>query len=95
MIGNLMGMICDGAKGSCALKIYTCVKAAELSARLAMAGNSIPDFEGILAGRLEDTLNIVEKISHQGMIPLDETILEVMIEKENGPSSKDRLFLEN
>jgi L-cysteine desulfidase len=84
MIGNLMGMICDGAKGSCALKIYTCVKAAELSARLAMAGNSIPDSEGILADRLEDTLNIVEKISHQGMIPLDETILEVMIEKGNG-----------
>jgi L-cysteine desulfidase len=85
MIGNLMGMICDGAKGSCALKIYTCVKAAELSARLAMAGSSIPDSEGILADRLEDTLNIVEKISHQGMIPLDETILEVMIEKGNGP----------
>jgi L-cysteine desulfidase len=84
MIGNLMGMICDGAKGSCALKIYTCVMAAELSARLAMEGNSIPDFEGILAGRLEDTLTIVEKISHQGMIPLDETILEVMIEKGNG-----------
>ncbi|MDR1506278.1 MAG: L-serine ammonia-lyase, iron-sulfur-dependent, subunit alpha [Treponema sp.] len=84
MIGNLMGMICDGAKGSCALKIYTCVKAAELSARLAMAGNSIPDSEGILADRLEDTLNIVEKISHQGMVPLDETILEVMIEKGNG-----------
>ncbi|MDR3172923.1 MAG: L-serine ammonia-lyase, iron-sulfur-dependent, subunit alpha [Treponema sp.] len=87
MIGNLMGMICDGAKGSCALKIYTCVKAAELSARLAMAGNSIPDSEGILADRLEDTLSIVEKISHQGMIPLDETILEVMIEKGNGPAS--------
>jgi L-cysteine desulfidase len=87
MIGNLMGMICDGAKGSCALKIYTCIKAAELSARLAMAGNSIPDSEGILADKLEDTLNIVEKISHQGMIPLDETILEVMIEKENGPLS--------
>jgi L-cysteine desulfidase len=86
MIGNLMGMICDGAKGSCALKIYTCVKAAELSARLAMAGNSIPDSEGILAGRLEDTLSIVEKISRQGMIPLDETILEVMIEKGNGLS---------
>jgi L-cysteine desulfidase len=94
MIGNLMGMICDGAKGSCALKIYTCVKAAELSARLAMAGNSIPDSEGILADRLEDTLNIVEKISHQGMIPLDETILEVMIEKGNGPSSlKDRPYV--
>ena len=83
----IRNMICDGAKGSCALKIYTCVKAAELSARLAMAGNSIPDSEGILAGRLEDTLNIVEKISRQGMIPLDETIMEVMIEKENGPSS--------
>ncbi|MDR1287273.1 MAG: L-serine ammonia-lyase, iron-sulfur-dependent, subunit alpha [Treponema sp.] len=83
MIGNLMGMICDGAKGSCALKIYTCVRAAELSARLAMAGNFIPDSEGILADRLEDTLRIVEKISRQGMIPLDETILEVMIEKSS------------
>jgi L-cysteine desulfidase len=83
MIGNLMGIICDGAKGSCALKIYTCVKAAELGARLAMAGNSIPDSEGILGNNLENTLNIVERISHQGMIPLDETILEIMLEKEN------------
>jgi L-cysteine desulfidase len=87
MIGNLMGIICDGAKGSCALKIYTCIKAAELGARLAMAGNSIPDSEGILGNNLENTLNIVERISHQGMIPLDETILEIMLEKENsGPT---------
>jgi L-cysteine desulfidase len=83
MVGNLMGMICDGAKGSCALKIYTCVKAAELSARLAMAGNSIPDSEGILGRNLEDTLDIVERISHQGMIPLDKTIMEIMLEKRN------------
>jgi L-cysteine desulfidase len=83
MVGNLMGMICDGAKGSCALKIYTCVKAAELSARLAMAGNSIPDSEGILGASMEDTLDIVERISHQGMIPLDKTILEIMLKKRN------------
>jgi L-cysteine desulfidase len=88
MVGNLMGIICDGAKGSCALKIFTCVEAAELGAKLAMSGNSVPESEGILGNTLEDTLGIVEKISHKGMIPLDETILEIMLEKSNSNSKK-------
>ena len=83
MVGNLMGIICDGAKGSCALKIFTCVEAAELGAKLAMAGNSVPESEGILGNTLEDTLGIVERLSHEGMIPLDRAILEIMLEKSN------------
>lgn len=88
MVGNLMGIICDGAKGSCALKIFTCVEAAELGAKLAMAGNSVPESEGILGNTLEDTLGIVEKLSHEGMIPLDKTIVEIMLEKSNSSAKK-------
>jgi L-cysteine desulfidase len=88
MVGNLMGIICDGAKGSCALKIFTCVEAAELGAKLAMAGNTVPTSEGILGNTLEDTLGIVEKLSHEGMIPLDKTIVEIMLEKSNANSKK-------
>jgi L-cysteine desulfidase len=83
MIGNLMGIICDGAKGSCALKIFSCVQAAELGAKVALAGRSVPESEGILGDTIDATLGIVRKISHEGMIPLDETILDIMIEKSN------------
>ncbi|MDR1905084.1 MAG: L-serine ammonia-lyase, iron-sulfur-dependent, subunit alpha [Treponema sp.] len=81
MVGNLMGILCDGAKGSCALKIYSCVEAAAMGAKIALAGRSIPASEGVLGNNLEETLRTVRQISHEGMIPLDKTILNIMIQK--------------
>ena len=48
MIANLTGMICDGAKPSCALKLTTGVSTAVLSAMLAMQGNCVSPVEGII-----------------------------------------------
>lgn len=83
MVGNLMGLLCDGAKGSCALKIYSCVEAAAMGARIAMAGRSIPSEEGFLGNNPGETLDLIQKISHEGMIPLDKTVLNIMLEKEH------------
>ncbi|MDR3248914.1 MAG: L-serine ammonia-lyase, iron-sulfur-dependent, subunit alpha [Treponema sp.] len=85
MVGNLMGILCDGAKGSCALKIYTCVEAAALGAKIALAGHRAPPLEGVLGGNLDETLALVRKISHEGMIPLDKTVLGILLQK--GPAS--------
>jgi L-cysteine desulfidase len=81
MVGNLIGILCDGAKGSCALKIYSCVEAAAMGAKIALAGHSIPPSEGVLGSSLEETLEAIRKISHDGMVPLDKTVLGLMLEK--------------
>jgi L-cysteine desulfidase len=80
MVGNLIGLLCDGAKGSCALKIYSCVEAAAMGAKIALAGRS-PSSEGVLGSNLDETLEAVEKISHEGMVPLDKTVLDLMLKK--------------
>jgi L-cysteine desulfidase len=81
MVGNLIGLLCDGAKGSCALKIYSCVEAAAMGAKIALAGRSVPPSEGVLGSSLEETLEMIRKISHDGMVPLDKTVLGLMLEK--------------
>jgi L-cysteine desulfidase len=81
MVGNLIGILCDGAKGSCALKIYSCVEAAAMGAKIALAGRSIPAAEGVLGNNLDETLRTVQQISHEGMIPLDKTILNIMMRR--------------
>jgi L-cysteine desulfidase len=81
MVGNLIGLLCDGAKGSCALKIYSCVEAAAMGAKIAMAGRSIPPSEGVLGSSLDETLEAIGRISHEGMVPLDRTVLGLMLEK--------------
>jgi L-cysteine desulfidase len=81
MLGNLIGLLCDGAKGSCALKIYSCVEAAAMGAKIALTGRSIPPAEGVLGSSLEETLEALRKISHDGMVPLDKTVLGLMLEK--------------
>ncbi|MDR1587646.1 MAG: L-serine ammonia-lyase, iron-sulfur-dependent, subunit alpha [Treponema sp.] len=83
MTGNLMGIVCDGAKGSCALKIYSCVQAAAMSAKLALAGRTVPDHEGLPGSSPEDTMGVLEEISHEGMVPLDKSILKIMLERKN------------
>ncbi|QQO10304.1 serine dehydratase subunit alpha family protein [Breznakiella homolactica] len=83
MVGNLTGILCDGAKSSCALKIYSCVEAAAMGVQLALTGRSVPSSEGIIGESMESTLGIIERISHDGMVPLDKTVLEIMLEKGN------------
>jgi L-cysteine desulfidase len=90
MVGNLIGLLCDGAKGSCALKIYSCVEAAAMGAKIAMAGRSIPPSEGVLGGSLDETLEAIRKISHEGMVPLDKTVLDLMLEKNRILVDSDR-----
>jgi L-cysteine desulfidase len=89
MVGNLIGILCDGAKGSCALKIYSCVEAAAMGAKIALAGHSIPAAEGVLGNNLDETLSAVQQISHEGMIPLDKTILNIMIQRRKQQESNN------
>ncbi len=81
MIGNVTGVICDGAKVGCALKVSTCVQAAVQAALLAMKGIEIKDTDGIIGHSVEDTLRNLAKVSKDSSGVLNQTIVNIMISK--------------
>ena len=82
MVGNLTGIICDGAKMTCALKIYSCVEAAALSCRLAFKGFAPGTESGIVGKDSLQSLDFLSRISHEGMEQTDRTILSIMMDKQ-------------
>lgn len=82
MLGNLSGMICDGAKDSCALKIATCSGEAVLSAMLAINESIIQQTDGIVCKSVEDTIKNVSILSGQGMAAVDKSIISLMLSKK-------------
>ncbi|MCQ2342692.1 MAG: L-serine ammonia-lyase, iron-sulfur-dependent, subunit alpha [Paludibacteraceae bacterium] len=82
MIANISGMICDGAKPGCALKVTSGVATAVISASLAME-HSYPDAtEGIIDADIDRTIHNLTRIGHDGMRQTDELILSIMRGKE-------------
>ncbi|MBU0975573.1 MAG: L-serine ammonia-lyase, iron-sulfur-dependent, subunit alpha [Patescibacteria group bacterium] len=75
MSANITGMICDGAKEGCALKISASVGCAIESALLALDGVQVPSDNGIVETRAENTLQNIGKVS-DGMIGTDRTIVQ-------------------
>ena len=80
LIGDLAGVICDGAKSSCALKLATAAGAAVQAALFALHGIQAGTMDGIIAGSAEQTMQNVGKLSSDGMIETDRTILQIMID---------------
>ncbi len=81
MVGNLAGMICDGAKIGCGLKGMTAVDAAFRASSLALAGMAIPVTDGIVGGSGETSLANLGRIAGPGMESTDGEILSIMGEK--------------
>lgn len=78
MVGNVTGMICDGAKIGCALKTMTSVDAAFRATALAMSGIGIPFSDGIVGRNGSESLANLGKIAKDGMIQTDDEILKIM-----------------
>lgn len=78
MIANLSGMICDGAKGSCALKVSTAASAAVQSALLAINNSITLSRTGIIADSAEETIRNLGRLSSEGMNITDRVILNIM-----------------
>ena len=78
MAANLTGMICDGGSTGCALKASAGVYSAYLSAMLAMEGVEIPHNFGVIGSSAEQTEKNLGRISDEGMVPMDTTIIDVM-----------------
>lgn len=81
MIANLTGMICDGAKPSCALKVTTGVSTAVLSAIMAMENRCVTSVEGIIDEDVDQSIRNLTRIGSKGMNETDKLVLEIMTSK--------------
>lgn len=81
MVANLTGMICDGAKPACALKITSGVSTALMSAILAMNGKCVTSQEGIVHDDIDRTIHNLTAIGREAMTETDHYVLDLMINK--------------
>ncbi|KUO48995.1 MAG: hypothetical protein APF76_10205 [Desulfitibacter sp. BRH_c19] len=81
IVGNLCGMICDGAKASCAFKLSTASTESILAAELALKNVIIAETDGIISSSAEETIMNLGEICAKGMDMADKTIMEVMMRK--------------
>ena len=82
MIANISGMICDGAKPGCALKVTSGVATAIFSAYLAMQHSFADSTEGIVEDDIDRTIHNLTRIGHDGMQVTDDLILDIMTHKQ-------------
>jgi L-cysteine desulfidase len=81
MVANLTGMICDGAKPSCALKLASGVSTAVLSAMLAVQHNCVSSVEGIIDDDVDRSIHNLTRIGKDAMDETDRCVLEIMTSK--------------
>ena len=82
MIANLTGMICDGAKPACSLKITSGVSTALLSALMAMEGKCVSSSEGIVDDCVDKSIQNLTSIGADAMCKTDDMVLKIMTSKQ-------------
>ncbi len=81
MVANITGMMCDGAKPACAMKITSGVSAALMSAMLAMNGKCVTSQEGIVCDDIDRTVHNLTSIGREAMTETDHLVLDIMVSK--------------
>lgn len=81
MVANVTGMLCDGAKPSCAMKVSGAVSSAMYSAIMAMRNNVATSAEGVADDCIEKTINNLSSIGSEGMSETDKLVLNIMLKK--------------
>lgn len=76
------GVVCDGAKASCAAKIASAVESGLLGMQMYMHGKQFYRGDGIVAGNVEDTIRNVGQLAHDGMAETDKEIIRIMLENK-------------
>lgn len=82
MMGCVTGMLCDGAKADCAMKVSACVNTAFLSAFMAMKGVSVSSNEGIVEKNPAHTIRNFVRLGNDGSPVMDNIILDIMLNKQ-------------
>jgi len=83
MINTLAGMVCDGAKPSCALKMSTGLYSAFVSAELAYHDCVVDATDGLSEGNVDCSIHNLGRLGHDGMNLVDDTILDIMTHKHS------------
>ena len=83
MIANLAGMVCDGAKPSCALKVSSGVATAVLSAMLAIQNRHVTSAEGLIEDDVDRCIHNLTRMGSEGMNETDRLVLDIMTHKQN------------
>jgi L-cysteine desulfidase len=83
MVGNITGMVCDGAKAGCAMKVASGTSSAMQSAILAVDGICISENDGIIEQDVEKTIANLGRVGSVGMQTTDNIMLNIMINKSN------------
>ncbi|MBT3278836.1 MAG: serine dehydratase subunit alpha family protein [Phycisphaerales bacterium] len=81
VIGDLSGLICDGAKAGCAMKTVTSVDSAIRSALMAIDGFGLGENEGLVGKTVEQSIQNLSRVSLEGMFGVDPTVLAILEEK--------------
>ena len=79
-LANIPGIICDGAKASCAAKIASAVDAGLLGYEMYMNGQQFYGGDGIVKKGVENTIHSVSRLAKEGMQQTDKAILKIMTE---------------
>ncbi len=85
---DLAGIICDGAKAGCALKLNTAAGAAVQAALFSLQGVNVQDTDGIVGNSPEQTIQNIGTLSTEGMMETDKAILKIMLDKQEAKSKK-------
>jgi L-cysteine desulfidase len=88
IVSDLGGMLCDGAKEGCALKVVSSTDAAIRAAYMALNGHGVTTVEGFVGRTVEETIRNLSRITDIGMAKVDDTIIEIMTEKVEPPGSE-------
>lgn len=78
VLANIIGMICDGAKESCAFKVGTGAAEAVLAANMAHLGWGIDHYQGVVGADIDQTIDNLIQISASGMESMDQIILNIL-----------------
>jgi len=84
LISDLGGMLCDGAKEGCALKVASSTNSAIRSAHMALNNHGITQTEGFVGATPEETIRNLSQIGTIGMSLANDTMLDIMVEKSSG-----------
>lgn len=82
MMGTVTGMLCDGAKSDCAMKVATCVNTAFISANMAMCGVRVGSEEGIVDDDPANTVKNFVRLGNDGSPTMDNIVLDIMLTKD-------------
>lgn len=82
ILEDLAGVICDGAKAGCAIKLNTAAGAAVQAALFSLQGVNVKDTDGIIGQSTQKTVQNLGELSNEGMIETDKTILKIMLDKQ-------------